>query len=85
MNISLGKVSLAGTEQNNPLFVEVPATTLGGYAEENNHNLKEMWDSKHAHLNSQLALLTALTLVGASGQIESLLTQSTDVNLKKEK
>ncbi len=76
LGITLDKFSLAATDQNVPLSLGVPATTLGGGGtEENNHSLKEVWYAKDAHLGPQLVLLTTLALVGVSGITEPLLTK----------
>ncbi len=81
LGISLDKFSLAATDQNVPLSMGIPATTLGGGGvEENNHSLKEMWDAKDAHLGPQLVLLTTLALVGVAGVTEPLLTKLAHTN-----
>ena len=68
LGIELKKFTFGATDQNIPLAMGVPATTLGaGGSEENNHSLRESWDAANAFLGPQLVLLTALTLVGVNG------------------
>ena len=76
LNIPLEKFTLGATDQNIPLSMGYPATTLGGGgAEENNHSLKEVWDAADAHLGPQLVMLTALALVGADGISQPVLAK----------
>ena len=65
LGIELKKYEFAATDQNVPLFYGLPATTLGaGGTEANNHALTEWWDETDSYQGPQLALLTALALVG---------------------
>ena len=74
LGIPLEKFAFAATDQNVPLALGVPATTLGGGGTEFfNHSVKEHWDSAGAFRGPQLALLTALTLTGVEGLSEPLL------------
>ncbi len=77
LGIELQKFTLAATDQNIPLSLHFPATTLGGGGtEENNHSLSEVWDSSEAWLGPQLVLLTALALVGVEGVSEPTLRKT---------
>lgn len=74
LDIELKKYDVASTDHNIAINCGVPATTLGGGgAEGNNHNVKEWYDPKDAYLGPQLALLTALVLVGVKGVTEPVL------------
>ncbi len=74
LDIELKKSAVASTDHNIAINCGVPATTLGGGgAEGNNHNVKEWYDPKDAYLGPQLALLTALVLVGVKGVTEPVL------------
>ncbi|MDO5532194.1 M20/M25/M40 family metallo-hydrolase [Sutterella sp.] len=77
LGIPLEKFSFAATDQNVPLAMGYPATTLGaGGAEWFNHSVKEHWDATDAFKGPQLAMLTALALVGVEGVTEPVLEKS---------
>lgn len=77
LGISLDKYTLAATDQNVPLFYGLPATTLGaGGTEDNNHALNEYWNAKDAFQGPQVALLSALTLVGVDGVTKPILEKA---------
>lgn len=74
LGIELKKYTCASTDQNVPISLGIPATTLGGGGTEGfNHNVKEWFDATDAFLGPQLALMTALSLVGIKGRSEPLL------------
>ncbi len=74
LGIPLLKYATASTDQNIPLSLGVPATTLGGGGTEgHNHSLLEWYDTTDAHLGPQMALLAALALVGVEGVSEARL------------
>lgn len=74
LSIPLLKYDYASTDQNVPISLGIPATTLGGGGDEGfNHNVKEWYDSTDSYLGSQLAFLTALALVGLKGTTKALL------------
>lgn len=74
LGIPLKKYTCASTDQNVPLSLGIPATTLGGGGTEGfNHNVKEWYDSTDSYRGPQLALMTVLGLVGVKGRSEPLL------------
>jgi tripeptide aminopeptidase len=78
LGIPLLKYSAASTDHNVPVSLGIPATTLGGGGiEGNNHTLREWYEPTRAWQGPQLALLTALALVGVAGVSEPLLAVRT--------
>lgn len=74
LDIELKKYDVASTDHNIAINCGVPATTLGGGgAEGNNHNIKEWYDPTDGYLGPQLALLTALVLLGVKDVTEPVL------------
>ncbi len=74
LGIELKKYDVASTDHNIAINCGVPATTLGGGGAEGfNHNVKEWYDPKDGYLGPQLALLTALVLLGVKGVTEPVL------------
>lgn len=74
LGIPLTRYDAASTDHNIAISKGVPATTLGGGGKEGfNHNVKEWFDPKDAFQGPQLALLTALALVGIKGFSSPLL------------
>ncbi len=74
LELPLKRYSCASTDQNVAVSLGVPATTLGGGGSEgNNHNLNEWFNAENSYQGPQLALLTALSLVGIQGVSEPLL------------
>lgn len=76
LGIPLLKYTHASTDQNVAMSLGIPATTLGGGGSEgNNHNVTEWYDSTDSYLGPQLALLTALSLVGVKELTTPLLSK----------
>ncbi len=74
LGLELEKYTFAATDQNVPLARGIPATTLGAGGVENfNHSVAEWWDAKDAFIGPQLAILTALALVGVKGVSDAVL------------
>lgn len=74
LGIPLLKYAAASTDHNVAVSLGIPATTLGGGgAEGNNHSLSEWYAPAEGWLGPQLALLSALALVGVAGASEPLL------------
>ncbi len=72
--IPLKRYAAASTDQNVALSLGIPATTLGGGGSEgNNHSLTEWFNADKGWEGPQLALLTALALVGVKDRSEPLL------------
>ncbi len=77
LGIPLEKFAFAATDQNIPLAKGYPATTLGGGGREwFNHAIQEHWECTDAWKGPQLALLTALALVGLDGVTEPVLEKT---------
>ena len=78
VGIELRSYDCASTDQNVPLSLGIPATTIGGGGSEgHNHSLTEWYDSTDSYLGPQLALMTVLSLVGLEGQTKPLLPKRT--------
>ena len=78
VGIELRSYDCASTDQNVPLSLGIPATTIGGGGSEgHNHSLTEWYDSTDSYLGPQLALMTVLSLVGLRGQTKPLLPKRT--------
>lgn len=76
LGIELKRYICASTDQNIPLSLGIPATTLGGGgAEANNHSLNEWFDPTDAYQGPQLALLTILILLGVEGVSPAMLNK----------
>lgn len=74
VGIELRSYDCASTDQNVPLSLGIPATTIGGGGSEgHNHSLTEWYDSTDSYLGPQLALMTVLSLVGLEGETKPLL------------
>lgn len=74
VGIRLMAYDCASTDQNVPLSLGIPATTLGGGgAEGHNHSVTEWYDSTDSYLGPQLAFMTVLSLVGLKGETQPLL------------
>ncbi len=74
LGLELKDYSLASTDQNVPISLGIPATTIGGGGSEgNNHNVAEWWDCTDSFQGPQLSVLTVLSLVGLAGCTEPLL------------
>lgn len=68
VGIKLRSYCCASTDQNVPLSLGIPATTLGGGGSEgHNHSVTEWYDATDSYLGPQLALMTVLSLVGVQG------------------
>lgn len=68
LGIELKRYVCASTDQNIPLSLGIPATTLGGGgAEANNHALAEWFDPTDAYQGPQLALMSIFILLGVEG------------------
>lgn len=79
VGIKLCSYCCASTDQNVPLSLGIPATTLGGGGSEgHNHSVTEWYDSTDSFLGPQLALMTVLSLVGVKNLTSPLLPKRQD-------
>ncbi len=68
LGIELTQYTCASTDQNVPMSMGIPSTTLGtGGREGFNHSLNEWYEPLRSYEGPQLALLTLLALVGLEG------------------
>ena len=74
LGIKLTDFTSASTDQNVPMSLGIPSTTLGGGGREGfNHSLSEWFEPVRSYEGPQLCLLTALALVGLESGSEPLL------------
>lgn len=68
MAIEVKQCRPSSTDANKPISIGVPSVCIGtGGVTHNEHSLKEFFDSTDMEQGPQLAILTALALVGAEG------------------
>lgn len=78
LGIDLTEYISASTDQNVPMSLGIPSTTIGcGGREGFNHSLSEWYEPLRSYEGPQLCLLTALALVGLEDGPEALLPQYT--------
>lgn len=74
LGIKLTDFTSASTDQNVPMSLGIPSTTLGGGGREGfNHSLSEWFEPVRSYEGPQLCLLTALALVELESGSEPLL------------
>lgn len=74
LGIDLTEFMSASTDQNVPMSLGIPATSLGAGGREGfNHSLSEWYEPLRSYEGPQLCLLTALTLVGIENGPDPLL------------
>lgn len=65
LGIPLTSFTSASTDQNVPMSLGIPSTTIGGGGiDYGNHSLSECYEPKDSYLGPQLCLLSVLSLVG---------------------
>ena len=73
LGIKLGKYMPSSTDANAPMSLGIPATCISsGGIGRGAHTLEENFIFEDIHLGPQLALLTALALVGTGGEAPEL-------------
>ena len=74
LGIEMTAYMSASTDQNVPMSIGIPSTTLGAGGREGfNHSLSEWYEPVRSYEGPQLCLLTALTLIGIDGGAAPLL------------